>query len=78
MQDIVDELRGTSSSALSEELPLAEMNPLLERMGYDPVSMEFLVERSGLTSDNLSAMLLVLELENKVASMPGGRYQRIT
>ncbi|MEZ0232575.1 MAG: DNA-processing protein DprA [Methylophilaceae bacterium] len=52
-------------------------DPLLECMGFDPISMESLVEESGLTSDNLSAMLLVLELENKVASLPGGRYQRI-
>ena len=47
-------------------------------MGYDPVSTEALLERSGLTSDRLSAMLLMLELENKIASLPGGRYQRIT
>ena len=75
MQDIVDELRGTSSSMLSEQSPPVELNPLLECMGPDPVSMESLVERSGLTSDNLSAMLLVLELENKVASMPGPLHE---
>ncbi|MES2553093.1 MAG: DNA-protecting protein DprA, partial [Pseudomonadota bacterium] len=43
----------------------------------DPVTTETLVERSGLTSEQLSAMLLMLELENKVSSLPGGRYQRI-
>jgi DNA processing protein len=32
---------------------------------------------TNLTSDALSAKLMVLELENKIASLPGGRYQRI-
>ncbi|ROH85813.1 DNA-protecting protein DprA [Pseudomethylobacillus aquaticus] len=51
---------------------------LLEIMGFDPISLEALLDSSGLTSDSLSAMLLVLELESKVATLPGGRYQRIT
>jgi len=52
-------------------------DPLLDHMGFDPVGMDALVERSGLTSESLSAMLLVLELEGRVTSLPGGRYQRI-
>lgn len=78
IQDIVDELGSGASLAASDLQAFVETDPLLECMGHDPISMESLVERSGLTSDNLSAMLLVLELENKVASLPGGRYQRIT
>jgi DNA processing protein len=78
MQDIVDELGGASTLIDNNRPVSAEVHPLLDCMGHDPVSMEALVERSGLTSDNLSAMLLVLELESKVASLPGGRYQRIT
>jgi DNA processing protein len=78
IQDIVDELGGIVLPTSNDLSNSAETNPLLECMGYDPVSMESLVERSGLTSDNLSAMLLMLELESKVASLPGGRYQRIT
>jgi DNA processing protein len=30
-----------------------------------------------LTADVVSAMLLQLELEGRVASLPGGRYQRM-
>ena len=52
-------------------------DPLLECMGYDPVTLDTLVERSRLTAESLSSMLLVLELEGRVASLPGGRYQRI-
>jgi len=79
IQDIVDELGSISRENVAQEFvaPL-EANPLLDSMGFDPVSAEQLIERSGLTSDSLSAMLLVLELEGKVAPLPGGRYQRIT
>jgi DNA processing protein len=80
IKDIVDELGSVLSTmpAITNKLKNpTETLPLLEYMGFDPVSMESLVERSGLTSEHLSAMLLMLELENEVASLPGGRYQRI-
>src|SRR5690606_32014880 len=76
IQDIVDELGGISRENISTELQHApEPNPLLDLMGFDPITIEVLIERSGLTSENLSAMLLMLELESRVASLPGGRYQ---
>jgi DNA processing protein len=84
IQDIIDELGAVSPSNSSAEIPstqstpATEAIPLLDCMGYDPISMELLVERSGLTSNSLSAMLLMLELDGKVASLHGGRYQRIT
>ncbi len=77
IQDILEELGETPASQphqAAEEM--LEADPLLKQMGYDPVSMDALIERSGLTSESLSAMLLLLELEGKVASLPGGRYQR--
>lgn len=78
IQDIVDELGGVMSAVQnSGEAPVAETHPILECLGYEAVGMEALIERTGLTSDSLSAMLLMLELENKIASLPGGRYQRI-
>ena len=78
IQDIVDELGGASlaSSGNTPEV-VTQSHPLLDCMGYDPITMDALVQLSGLTSDNLSAMLMVLELESKIASLPGGRYQRI-
>ena len=77
IQDIVDELGASMVAETLHEAPATEAHPILDCIGYDPISVESLLERSGLTSDSLSAMLLVLELENKVASLPGGRYQRI-
>lgn len=55
----------------------AEYHHLLMCMGYDPVPIDTLVQRSGLTTEAVSSMLLVLELRNLVASLDGGRYERI-
>jgi len=49
---------------------------LWEALGHDPTGMDELSERSGLTASDLSAMLLVLELEGRVAA-EHGRYSRI-
>ncbi|MEE9342573.1 MAG: DNA-processing protein DprA [Gammaproteobacteria bacterium] len=49
---------------------------LLEQMGYDPITVDELVSRSGLTSDQLSSMLLLLELDGYVTPANGGGYCR--
>ncbi len=49
---------------------------LLEMLGFDPISMDVLIERSGLTPEEVSSMLLVLELQGYVAAIGGGRYCR--
>lgn len=51
---------------------------LLACLGFDPCTLDVLAERSGLTADALLAMLLPLELDGRIASLPGGRYQRLT
>lgn len=56
---------------------LPEQQKLLTVMGFDPVNLDELLKRSGLTSEQLSAMLLVLDLAGKVTSLPGGRFQQI-
>lgn len=50
----------------------------LEHMGYAPCTRDELVKRSGLTSAEVSSMLLVLELEGCVELCPGGTYVRVT
>jgi DNA processing protein len=47
---------------------------LLQHLGYDPVSVDYLIQQSGLTAEAVSSMLLLLELEGYVSSVPGGRY----
>ena len=54
-----------------------EVTGLLAHLGYDPSDIDTLCARSGLTADVVSAMLLQLELDGKVAGLPGGQYQRI-
>jgi DNA processing protein len=54
----------------------AEYFHLLDQMGYEPVSIDQLVQRSGLTPEQVSSMLLLLELEDFIVSGPGGRYTR--
>ncbi len=51
-----------------------EYGDLLKVLDHDPSSVEFLAEQSGLTIDQVSSMLLILELEGKVEALSGGRY----
>lgn len=51
-----------------------EYRQLLTALDYDPQPVDLLIERSGLTAEAVSSMLLVLELEGRVSSAPGGRY----
>ncbi|MCB1866568.1 MAG: DNA-processing protein DprA [Chromatiales bacterium] len=61
----------------AEFTPDADHQRLLEAMGFDPVSMDQLCERTGMRAAEVSSMLLVLELDGRVSSAPGGRYQRL-
>jgi DNA processing protein len=53
-------------------------NPLLELMGYDPIGLDGLSERSGTSPAALSAQLLELELDGQVARLPGQLFQRLS
>ena len=50
---------------------------LLAALAFDPVTSDQLAEASGLTIDQVSSMLLILELEGKVEAIAGGRYSRL-
>jgi DNA processing protein len=81
-QDILEELCWGTPSSLrnnseSECQDDSTPNALLSMMGFDPCGLDELAGRSGLTADSLSVMLLHLELDGRVASLPGGRYQRL-
>jgi DNA processing protein len=60
-------------------LPLTDEtpgNPLLQALGHDPATLDALLARTGQPVSALSARLLELELEGRVARLPGGLYQR--
>ncbi len=49
---------------------------LLDALGFEPAGVDKLVERTGLAADEVASMLLILELDGKLESRPGGRYVR--
>ncbi|MDH0864778.1 DNA-processing protein DprA [Mitsuaria sp. GD03876] len=51
-------------------------HPLLRAIGADTVSLEQLAQRSGWAQDELNATLFDLELEGRVARLPGALFQR--
>jgi DNA processing protein len=52
----------------------ADYEILLCSLSYDPTSADELAENSGLTIDQVSSMLLILELEEKIEALTGGKY----
>lgn len=49
---------------------------LLDALGFEPAGVDLLVERTGLRADEVASMLLILELEDRIESYPGGLYVR--
>jgi DNA processing protein len=49
---------------------------MLAAVGHDPVDLDTLSVRCGLTVDALYAILLPLELDGHLTRLPGGRFQR--
>ena len=78
-QDVLEELRWEKvvNPAALPPVPEAETDPLLIALGGDPCDLDTLATRSGLPADALLARLLPLELDGRVAILPGGRYQRL-
>ncbi|HMS26810.1 MAG TPA: DNA-processing protein DprA [Burkholderiaceae bacterium] len=54
-----------------------EADSLVKSLGYDPVSLDALVARTGWDAASLQVRLMELELDGEVARLPGGLYQRI-
>ncbi|HJV07455.1 MAG TPA: DNA-processing protein DprA [Chromobacteriaceae bacterium] len=67
-----------ASQTPAESPPAGANATLLAAIGFDPVSADELAEQLGLTAGELYAMLLELELDGHVASLPGGRFQRLS
>jgi DNA processing protein len=49
---------------------------LLDALGFEPAGVDLLVERTGLGADAVASMLLILELQGRIESYPGGLYVR--
>jgi DNA processing protein len=69
-QDVLEELPPLGAPAPSAP------EALLDAMGFDPVSLDALMARSGWPAAELSAALLELELDGQVARLAGQLFQR--
>jgi DNA processing protein len=80
LQDIVEELdlsmQDVNINDASSE-PLKTNHAILTLMGYEPIALDNLVNLSGLTLSEVSSMLMMLELDGSIASLAGGKYQKI-
>jgi DNA processing protein len=54
-----------------------EENALLQALGYDPIGLDGLIDRTGIPAAQLQVQLLELELLGVVARLPGGLLQRL-
>ncbi len=65
----------------AEPLPRPELDKereiLLDACGFDPISFDVLVERTGWAPNTVASLLLLLELDGLIQLHPGGRYGRI-
>ena len=87
-QDILEELHMVTFSESGEsatekmtefgsEGGLDEASELLHALGFDPSSLEDLQARTGIDTAQLQAQLMALELQGRVARMPGALFQRV-
>ncbi|QDQ29307.1 DNA-protecting protein DprA [Chitinimonas arctica] len=81
--DILEELgesptvTSPARCAAQANLPDTAQASLLAALGHDPLDIDTLTARAGLTPEQVYAMLLSLEMMGQVAKLPGGRYQRL-
>ncbi|MCD2450358.1 DNA-processing protein DprA [Methylicorpusculum oleiharenae] len=82
-QDILEELGqynqqdAISTPSLSQSMLDLEQQTLLNLIMFSPTSVDKLVESTGQSVEVISSMLLVMELQGYIESMPGGCYTRI-
>ncbi len=79
-QDILEELG--YSAPLSTGSPVPEQAEtahieFVRQLGHNPCSIDTMASRTGLTAERVCAILLELEMNGRVASLPGGLYQAI-
>ena len=79
-QDILEELGPMTAPAAAPAVAdegTASEDPLLEALGYEPVTLDALVARTGSCATTLNARLLELELDGRVARLAGQLFQRV-
>ena len=78
-QDVFEELNPSVPRPAPTPPPAtapARSDPLLQALGFDPVGIDELVNRTGTGAAELSVRLLELELDGRVVRLPGQLFQR--
>ena len=87
VEDIVEELNikphpTKENSQIFQETIFEPINlagnqlAVFQEIGHEPTSTDAVVQRSGLTADVVSSILMELELQRYITSTPGGYYSR--
>jgi len=79
-EDVLAELAGFRASGFANAAMTTSSEPdtgVLAVMGHDPVDVDSLCARAGLSAEQVAAELLRLELDGRVTALPGGLYQRL-
>jgi DNA processing protein len=76
----LEKLKATADpgAAPAPERDDEEYVKLRQSLSHDPVDIDTLVRQSGLTIEQVSSMLLILELDGSVEKLPGGRFALLT
>jgi DNA processing protein len=69
--------RADSDSVTARPSTAADETGLLAHMGHDPVDVDALCARAGLSAEQVSSELLRLELDGRITALPGGFFQRL-
>jgi DNA processing protein len=82
VEDILCELPGFSAgpgtpAPAAAHGRAAPAHPLFTHLGYDPVTRDELVRRSGRPAAEIAAWLTELEIEGRIRTAPGGRFLRV-
>ena len=58
-------------------VPDMQWAELFAAIAHDPVDLDMLIARTHMRADELQAALTALELDGRVAALPGGKWQRL-
>ncbi|MEO7742141.1 MAG: DNA-processing protein DprA [Usitatibacter sp.] len=75
--EILEELRWGTRLAPRAEPDADAPDPFLESMGFAPTSPDQIAQRTGIAAKSVAAQLSLLEIEGRIASLPGGLFQRV-
>lgn len=74
----LEEIRTQGNTEERSEASLdAEEQQILATIGLEPLPIDQIVIQTGLTTDVVSSMLLMLELQGYITACGGGRYKRL-